>query len=110
MASQRISPAWEFLHHASIPSLESFELSRLNHSANLRKEVAALLEQWIEEMAEARMARWIREHRNLPQRQPRPVDILPQPELPFSAPQPISIGPRHAERRLRSRRVPSAPA
>ena len=110
MASHRVTPAWEFLHHASTPSLESFELSRLNHGANLRKEVAALLEQWIEEMAEAMMARWIREHQNLPQQQPRSVDILPQPELPFPGPQPIRIDPRQAERPLRSRRAPPASA
>ncbi len=49
MATRRVTPPWDYLHEASGPSLESFELSRLNHAANLRKEIAALLEQWIEE-------------------------------------------------------------
>src|ERR1051326_6698789 len=65
MATRRITPPWDFLHEASNPSLESFELSRLNHTANLRKEIAALLEQWIAEAAEALLARWVREDRQL---------------------------------------------
>ena len=48
MATHRVTPPWHYLHEASDTSLESFELSRLNHAANLRKEIAALLEQWIE--------------------------------------------------------------
>ena len=60
MATRRITPLWNYLHEASNPSLESFELSRLNHAANLRKEIAALLDQWIEETAEAILARWVR--------------------------------------------------
>jgi hypothetical protein len=107
MASHRVSPAWDFLHHASLPSLESFELSRLNHTANLRKEVAALLEQWIEELAEAMVARWIREDRKLfPQRR-QGVGMLSDAELPLPA-QSIALQPRQAERRLRPRRAPPA--
>jgi|SRR5579883_1068079 hypothetical protein len=105
MASHRISPAWEFLHRASLPSLESFELSRLNHSANLRKEVAALLEQWIAETAEALVARWIREDRRLAPEPPQHADILPQPELPSSSSQQIAFEPRKAERRSPPRRA-----
>src|SRR5690242_20574020 len=82
MASRRITPPWDYLHQASSPSLESFELSRLNHAANLRKEIAALLEQWIEESAEALLARWVREDRALPPHPAEPPDVLPPPELP----------------------------
>jgi hypothetical protein len=105
MASRRITPPWDFLHEASNPSLESFELSRLNHAANLRKEIVALLEQWIEESAEALVARWVREDRKLPPQPDQMLDILPRTELPFSPPEPIAAQPRQPERRLRPRRT-----
>ena len=41
-------PPWEFLLSASRNSLQSYELSRLGHAANLRKEVAPMLDQWVE--------------------------------------------------------------
>lgn len=66
MASRRIVPPWDYLREASDPSLESFELSRLNHAANLRKEIGALIEQWIAEMSEAFLARWLRQGRKSP--------------------------------------------
>ena len=109
MASRRMIPPWDFLHEASKPSLESFELSRLNHAANLRKEIAALLEQWIEETAEAFLARWVREDRKVPPQPDQPLDILAQVELFVSPPQTIAVRPRQADRRLRSRR-PAPPA
>ncbi len=56
---------WEYLCQASQPSLQSFELTRLNHAANLRKEIAALVDEWMEETAAAMLARWLREHWNL---------------------------------------------
>jgi hypothetical protein len=93
MASRRITPPWDFLHKASSPSLESFELSRLNHTANLRKEIAALLEQWIAEAAEALLARWVREDRQLLPQPVDPPDILAQTELPFSPPESIAVRP-----------------
>jgi hypothetical protein len=105
MASRRIVPPWDYLHEASDPSLESFELSRLNHAANLRKEIAALIEQWIEETAEAFLARWLREDRKLPSQPPPPtLDMLPHAELPISPPQPTAIRPRRSDRRLRASR------
>jgi hypothetical protein len=104
MATRRITPPWDYLHEASNPSLETFELSRLNHAANLRKEIAALLDQWIEETAEAILARWVREDRKFPQSGER-LDILPQAaELPFSTPQAVSDRPRRTDRRLRATR------
>ena len=102
MASRRVVPPWDYLHEASGTSLESFELSRLNHAANLRKEIGALLEQWIAEMSEACLARWLRQNRELPAQTDCLPDILPQAELPFSAPQAVSVRPRRADRRLRA--------
>jgi hypothetical protein len=43
--------------------LQSYELSRLSHAANLRKEIGALLDQWMEESAAAMLARWLIEQR-----------------------------------------------
>jgi|SRR5690242_4090812 len=108
MTARRITPPWDFLHEASSTSLESFELSRLNHTANLRKEIAALLEQWIAEAAEALLARWVREDRQLLSQPGEPPDVLAQTDLPFSPPESIAVRPRHPERRLRSRRPPPA--
>jgi hypothetical protein len=45
----KTQPPWEFLRSASRTSLQSYELSRLSHAANLRKEIAVLLDQWMEE-------------------------------------------------------------
>jgi hypothetical protein len=63
MPSHRPTPPWEFLLSASRNSLQSYELSRLGHVANLRKEVVALLDQMIEENSAAMLARWLMEHR-----------------------------------------------
>ena len=61
-------PPWEFLLSASRNSLQSYELSRLSHAANLRKEIGALLDQWMEENACAMLARWLIEQRERPPR------------------------------------------
>jgi hypothetical protein len=53
----------KYLETASDQSLESYELSRLNHASNLRKELVQLIDQWLEESAAAMLARWILEHR-----------------------------------------------
>jgi hypothetical protein len=103
MATPRVTPPWQYLHEASDTSLESFELSRLNHAANLRKEIAALMEQWIEVTAEAFLARWVREDRKLPSQPGQGSDILPQAELPFAPPRMIEVPTRQPVRRLRSR-------
>ncbi len=55
--SHYVQPPWEFLLSASRNSLQSYELSRLSHAANLRKEMTALMNQWIEESAAAMLAR-----------------------------------------------------
>ena len=59
MTHYRTQPPWEFLLSASRNSLQSYELSRLNHAANLRKEIGALLDQWMEENSSAMLARWL---------------------------------------------------
>lgn len=63
MTTRSTQPPWEFLLSASRNSLQSFELSRLAHAANLRKEIAALLDQWMEENAAAMLARLLVQQR-----------------------------------------------
>ena len=62
MSITRIAPPVDYLRSASRSSLQSFELPRLNHAANLRREISALIDQWLEETAEAMLARWMLEH------------------------------------------------
>lgn len=66
MTLHKTQPPWEFLLSASRTSLQSYELSRLSHAANLRKEIGALLDQWLEENACAMLARWLMEQREHP--------------------------------------------
>lgn len=63
MSTPKMSPPWEFLLSASRNSLQSFELSRLSHVSNLRKEIGALLDQWLEENTEAMVARLLLKER-----------------------------------------------
>lgn len=74
MPCPHTQPPWEFLLSASRNSLQSYELSRLAHAANLRKEIGALLDQWVEENACAMLARWLIEQRERP---PRVSDHTP---------------------------------
>jgi hypothetical protein len=62
----KTQPPWEFLLSASSNSLQSYELSRLNHAANLRKEITQLLDSWLEENASALLARWLMRQREHP--------------------------------------------
>jgi hypothetical protein len=55
-------PPWEFLLTASRNTLQSYELSRLSHAANLRKEITSLLDQWLAENAAATLARLLIDH------------------------------------------------
>ncbi|HEV3218506.1 MAG TPA: hypothetical protein VGZ48_01945 [Candidatus Acidoferrales bacterium] len=48
---------YQFLLKASVPTLESFELSRLNHAANLKKQIADLIDQYLDETTAALLAR-----------------------------------------------------
>jgi len=84
-----MSPPVDYLGSASRASLESFELSRLNHAANLRREIAALIDEWIEETAEAMLARWMLEHHTmLHQSQPSTAKLLHALEEPAPDPMP----------------------
>jgi hypothetical protein len=62
----RTQPPWEFLLSASRNSLQSYELSRLSHAANLRKEITQLLDSWLEENSAAMLARWLMQQREAP--------------------------------------------
>ncbi|HEY2645886.1 MAG TPA: hypothetical protein VGI34_02880 [Candidatus Acidoferrales bacterium] len=64
MTITRFTPPLDYMQAASRASLQSFELTRLNHAANLRNEIAALIDQWIQETSEARLARWMLDHHN----------------------------------------------
>ncbi len=55
---------WEFLLGSSKSTLQAYEQSRLNFAANLRKEIAQLLDVWVDESSNALLARWLIE-RNL---------------------------------------------
>jgi len=56
-------PAHEYLVACSNMSLESFQISRMNQAANLRKQVRALVDQWIEAEVDAGLSRWMLECR-----------------------------------------------
>jgi hypothetical protein len=64
----RPQPPWEFLLTASRNSLQSYELTRLSHAANLRKEIGTLMDQWLEENSSAAVARWLIDQRERPNR------------------------------------------
>ena len=101
MSIHRPTPPWDFFHDASISSLQSYELSRLNHSANLRRQITALLDQWVEDNSQALLARWVCEDRAL-LRPGRSVadqaNSLPQAELPFDQLARPELLPRRQER------------
>ncbi|MGA2429075.1 MAG: hypothetical protein ABSH13_11315 [Candidatus Acidiferrum sp.] len=83
----KTQPPWDFLRSASRASLQSYELSRLSHAANVRKEIVQLLDVWMEETSAALLARWLMEQRE--QLALRPVaacgcDVRPKPPRPAS--------------------------
>jgi len=96
MAISRLTPPLDYLQAASRASLQSFELTRLNHAANLRAEIAALIDQWIQETSEAMLARWMLEHHKSLQAAPisspdivrtlleSPASLFPESDPPIS--------------------------
>jgi hypothetical protein len=77
MTMTRFSPPLDYLQAASRASLQSFELTRLNHAANLRQEIAALIDQWIQETSEALLARWMLDHHKSLQSAPMtPTEVV----------------------------------
>jgi hypothetical protein len=77
-------PPLEYLVTSSNTSLESFELSRLNAVANLRKEIRQVVDDWVEAEIEARIARWVLERRRTDTADQQP-DV---PQLSEPAPDP----------------------
>jgi hypothetical protein len=63
MPAQELAIPYDYLRNASVPTLESFELSRLNHAANLRREIDDLLDQYFEESLAALLARFLLQRR-----------------------------------------------
>jgi len=59
-------PPVDYLRECSNTSLRYFELSKLEHVANLRRELAVLLDEMMEESALALFARWMLERRAIP--------------------------------------------
>lgn len=96
MSTERIHASWDYLHAASDPSLESYEMSRLNHAANLRREVIALIEQWIEETAQALLARWVRQDRAVARTPAPSLEEPTQPGLLFREPIPAAASKEKA--------------
>lgn len=87
MTTRSTQPPWEFLLSASKNSLQSFELSRLSHAANIRKEIAALLDQWMDDNANATLARLLLEER---ERSAREADLLSTGKSRNSVMHPVS--------------------
>lgn len=54
----------DLLLESSAKTLESLELTRLNHAANLRKQLVVLLDQLVREATSAEVARWFIENRD----------------------------------------------
>jgi hypothetical protein len=94
MSVTRLVPPIDYLNTASRTSLQSFELTRLNHAANLRREISVLMDQWIEETSEALLARWMLEHHSsLHQPSLSIADLLDTIHAPGSDPFPETSQP-----------------
>ena len=63
--SRMSEPPLEYLRDCSNTSLRYFELSKLEHVANLRREMVVLLDEMMEESALALFARWMLEKRTI---------------------------------------------
>lgn len=111
MPISRFVPPLEYLRAASRTSLQSFELARLNHASNLRREIAALIDQWVQENSEATLARWMLDHHESlhdpPPSAPESLSPFPDPALD---PLPDSPAPQadivHAPLRFSEARLP----
>jgi hypothetical protein len=98
-------PPWDFLLSATRNTLQSYELSRLNHAANLGKEIKQLLDAYVEESSNARLARLLME-----QQENQPCGETGTPEnpvggIPEVAAHPVSdnVSPDQGQSRGRSR-------
>lgn len=98
MAKTLIVPPIDYLHTASRSSLQSFEMARLNHAANLRRDISVLIDQWIKETCEAMLARWMLENHSSIHPPPLPASEILRafqdpPADPFpDIPKPLADG------------------
>jgi hypothetical protein len=110
MTISRFTPPLDYLQAASRASLQSFELTRLNHAANLRHEIGALIDQWIQESSEAMLARWMLDHHKALQSSPlSPSELVRTlvdpaaatffPESPSSVSEMLPAPPRFSDGR-----------
>lgn len=56
-------PSLDFLLESSLHSLQDLELSTLARSSNVGKGVKVEMEEWVEQLAAAMLARWMIENR-----------------------------------------------
>lgn len=56
-------PTLNFLLSASQVSLQDLELASLNRASNLGKAVSRDIDEWVEQLAAAMMARWMMDNR-----------------------------------------------
>jgi hypothetical protein len=69
-------PPFEVLAGASLNSLQEMELKALNQSANFSKDVRFSIEQWVEALAMALIARWLIDSRKArPPAPPRQLSL-----------------------------------
>lgn len=117
MTITRFSPPLDYLQAASRASLQSFELTRLNHAANLRQEIATLIDQWIQETSEALLARWMLDHhRSLHSAPMSPTEVVRTlidpasslfPDTDSPAPSVVPAPPRFADARPVGKHAPA---
>ena len=111
MSISRFVPPLDYLRAASTTSLQSFELSRLNHAANLRREIAALIDQWVQETSEATLARYLLDHHaslhDLPNPPAEPIStflepaINPLPDIKAPSAEIVPVPPKFSDARQR---------
>lgn len=88
-------PPLDYLLTCSEAGLESFEMSRLNRIANLRRELRDVLDEWMEAEVSARVARWLLECKRAESRAAGSPALLPSVSIllgphavPFLPPMP----------------------
>ncbi len=87
----------EYLRTAPPRLLQAFELARLNHVTNMEKELGAILNQMVNEMAEALLARMMLENRKGLFARPKKSATAPLDLLSDIGPQVVArIGVSHA--------------
>lgn len=100
-------PPIAYLFERSKARLHEFHVKQLNKSANSRKELLSVAQQWVEERAMALLAEWLIQHGEelvVLASEPRKTEEEKMPDaLPVAKPQRFEFW-RHGERRYSSRR------